>query len=151
MSKRDLVLPELPPALVTFLRGGQLTVVATVEPDGGPGTTLMSWVVARDATRLALCVDVRSRAYRNLSAHPRIALELLGDQLTWGVRGTARVAKERMDSTPFPCALVEVHVHEVRDHGSPGTVFRGPSYSFTEDKQHRLELEQRVFEELRRG
>lgn len=149
-TRRDDPLPELTEELVAFLSGGRPTVVATVEPDGGPATTLMSWLVAVDAARVRLCVDTRSRAFRNLTERSHVALEILGDEITWGVRGNATVLREQMESTPFPCAIVEVRVSEVRDHGAPGTVFKGPSYSYTEDKQHRIEFEENVYAELRR-
>lgn len=150
-TRRDEPLPELTEELVAFLSGGRPTVVATVEPDGGPATTLMSWLIALDSTRVRLCVDTRSRAFRNLAERPQVALEILGDELTWGVRGEARVLREHMDTTPFPCAVVEVRVREVRDHGAPGTIFKGPSYAYTDDKQHRLEFERHVYGELRRS
>jgi hypothetical protein len=142
-------LTELPSSVVAHLGGGRLNVVATTDADGRPSTTLMSWVVALSPSRLALAVDTRSRAYENLLARPLVAVEILGDDITWGVQGTARVVKTQMTSAPFPCALVEVVVHEARDHGSPGTNFRGPTYHYDDDKQHRNELEAQVYAELR--
>lgn len=148
-SRRDEVLSELPDFLVSFLEGGQPTVVATVEEDGGPATTLMSWLVAVDPKRVRLCVDTRSRAFHNIVERRQVALEILGDGITWGVRGEGVVLREQMESTPFPCGVVEVRVADVRDHSAPGTLFKGPSYSYTDDKQHRLEFERQVYEELR--
>jgi flavin reductase (DIM6/NTAB) family NADH-FMN oxidoreductase RutF len=142
-------LTELPASVVAHLDGGRLNVVATVDPDGRPATTLMSWVIARSSRSLALAVDTRSRAFENLCARPAMAVEILGDDLIFGVKGTARVAKTQMESTPFPCAIVELLIDEARDHGSPGTNFRGPSYHYDEDKQHRHGLEERVYAELR--
>lgn len=149
MSARSPVLSELPPEITTTLVGGQSNVVATIDADGRPNTTLMTWVVALDTRRIALCVDKRSRTYDNLLERPGIALELLNDGITWGVKGLATVAKEQMESTPFPCAIVVVSVEEARDHGHPTTHFRGPTYEYAGDKQHRRELEQRIYAELR--
>jgi len=151
MASRAAAQSELPPEVVAALVGGQATVVSTVDPDGRPTTTLMTWVVARDARHLALCVDTRSRAYLNLVERPAIAIEILADRIVFGVKGTATVAKEQMASTPFPCALVEVLIDEARDHGNAGTTFHGPRYEFDSDKLHRHEFEERVFDELRRG
>lgn len=140
---------EMPPHLVQFLMGGKTCVVATVDEEGLPQTTLMTWVVARNPQTVALAVDTRSRALRALRGNGRIALEVLGDDLCYGLRGTALVEKELMQSAPFPCALVAVKLEEVRDHGAAGVRFVGPSYSFHPGKEHRKGVEESVFAELK--
>ncbi len=139
---------EMPPHLVQLLRGGQTCVVATVDAEGVPQTTLMTWVVARDARTLALAADTRGRAMRNLRANDRIALEVLADDLCYGLIGTAAVEKEPMSSAPFPCALVTVRIDDVRDHGAPGVKLVGPRYHFEAGKEHRKTVEDAVFAEL---
>jgi hypothetical protein len=139
----------LPDHVVRHLTGGQLSVVSSIEEDGRPVTTLMSWVVALSPTRIVLCVDSRSRTYFNLVERPAAAMEILGDGLTWGVKGRARLVKQRMESTPFPCAIIEIAVEEARDHAAPGTFFQGPTYRYEDGKAHRVEFEARIFAELR--
>ena len=148
-SRAVAVMSELPPEVVTAITGGQANIVSTLDPDGRPSTTLMTWAIAKDAKRMALCVDTRSRAYLNIVERSAIAIEILADDITFGVKGTAQIAKERMDAPPFPCAIVIVDLDEVRDHGHPGTFFRGPTYHFHEDKAHRADFEQKVIDELR--
>ena len=140
---------DMPPHLVQFLLGGKTCVVATVDEQGLPQTTLMTWVVARNPQTLTMAVDTRSRALRALRANGRIAIEVLGDDLCYGLRGTALVEKELMQSAPFPCALVAVKVDDVRDHGAAGVRFVGPSYSFHPGKEHRKGVEESVFAELK--
>jgi len=139
----------MPPRLVQFLLGGQTCVVATVDEEGRPHTTLMTWAVARNPMAMAMAVDLRSHSMRNIRANGRIAVEVLGDDLCYGLRGTAAVEKETMQSTPFACALVSVKIEEVRDHGAAGVKFVGPSYSFHEGKGHRKSVEVAVFAELK--
>lgn len=148
MSNRTAALPQLPPEAVVRPAAGHTFIVATIDPDGRPATTFMGWVLVKDERTLRLCVDRRSRTFQNLVERSAIAVELLADGLVWGVKGTARVVKEQLESTPFPCAAVEVAVDEARDHGAPGTLFVGPRYSYREDKQHRHALEARMYEEL---
>jgi hypothetical protein len=74
MSVKSPVLSELPEFVVGALSGGQANVVATVDPDGRPSTTLMTWVIAKDVRRMALCVDTRSRSFENLNERPSIAI-----------------------------------------------------------------------------
>ena len=139
----------MPPPLVQFLLGGQTCVVATIDEQGNPQTTIMTWVVARNPQTVALAADTRSRSMRNLRANSKIALEVLGDDLCYGLRGTAVIEKETMATTPFPCALVAVRVEEYRDHGAAGVRFVGPSYSFHAGKEHRKGVEEAVFAELK--
>jgi len=140
---------EMPPHLVQFLLGGQACVVATVDEHHRPMTTLMTWVVARNPQTLTMAVDIRGKALRNIRANAHLAVEALGDDLCYGLRGTAVIEKERMESAPFPCALVALRVEDVRDHGAAGVKFVGPSYSYHPGKEHRGEVEKAVFAELK--
>ncbi|HKB76428.1 MAG TPA: pyridoxamine 5'-phosphate oxidase family protein [Myxococcales bacterium] len=140
---------EMPPHLVQFLLGGQACVVATVGEHHRPMTTLMTWVVARNPQTITMAVDIRGRALRNIRGNPHVAVEVLGDDLCYGLRGTAVIEKEQMDSAPFPCALVAVRIEDVRDHGAAGVRFVGPSYSYHPGKEHRGEVEKSVFAELK--
>jgi Pyridoxamine 5'-phosphate oxidase len=140
---------EMPPNLVQFLLGGQTCVVATVDEHGRPMTTLMTWVVARNPQTVTLAVDTRGKSLRNMRAHPQVAVEVLGDDLCYGLRGVAVIEKEQMQSAPFPCALVAVRVEEVRDHGAAGVKFVGPTYSYHAGKEHRGDFEKAVFSELK--
>jgi hypothetical protein len=140
---------EMPPSLVQFLLGGQTCVVATVDEQGQPVTTIMTWVVARSSQAITMAIDTRGRALNNVRANGRMAVEVLGDDLCYGLRGTAVVEKELMDSTPFPCALVALRLEECRNHGATGINFVGPRYSFHPGKEHRAGVEEAVFAELR--
>jgi flavin reductase (DIM6/NTAB) family NADH-FMN oxidoreductase RutF len=140
---------EMPKPLVQYLLGGQTCVVSTVDEQGRPMTTLMTWVVARDSQTLSIAVDTRGRALKNIRGNPSVAVEVLGDDMCFGLRGTAVVDKEMMEAPPFPCALVAVRVEECRDHSAAGIKFHGPRYSFHEGKEHRATVEERVFAELK--
>jgi len=140
---------EMPPHLVQFLLGGQTCVVATVDEKARPMTTLMTWVVARNPQTLTMAVDMRGKALRNIRANPHVAVEVLGNDLCYGLHGTAVIEKERMQSAPFPCALVAVRIEECRDHGAAGVKFVGPSYSYHSGKEHRSEVEKAVYAELK--
>jgi hypothetical protein len=139
----------MPPRLTQFLLGGQTLVIATVDTDGLPWTTLMTWAVARDPQTVTIAVDARSGALRNLRANGKCAIEVLGDDLCYGLRGTAVIEKETMQGPPFPCALVAVKLESVRDHSAAGVKFVGPSYSFHPGKEHRKGVEESVYEELK--
>ena len=140
---------EMPKNLVQFLLGGQTCVVATADAQASPYTSIMTWAVARNPETLTLAVDHRSRSLQNLRGNPHIAVEVLGDDLCYGLRGSAVIEKETMTSPPFPCALVAVRIEECRDHGAAGVKFTGPSYTFHPGKEHRKGVEEAIFAELK--
>jgi len=140
---------ELPAEIVEQLQGGKTVVIATVDTSGVPMTTVMSWVVARDPRRVAIAIDKRGRAIENVRATEWVAMEILVDHLPAGCRGRAKVVREEMKSTPFPCAIVELTVEEYRDHSVGGLDFHGPWYEYLEDKKHRVDVEFEIFDELR--
>ena len=140
---------EMPPRLVQYLLGGQTCVVATIDEQGKPQTTIMTWAVARNPLTFTVAIDLRSRALANVRRNGLMAVEVLGDDLCYGLRGTAVVEKEPMASAPFPCALVALRIEDVRDHGAAGVQFVGPRYSFAPGKEHRKGVEDSVFAELK--
>jgi len=140
---------QMPPELVQLLLGGQTCVVATVDEKGRPSTTLMTWVVARNQQTLSLAFDVRGRALANIRGNPEMAVEVLADDLIFGLRGRAVIEKERMDGPPFACALVALHLEECKSHGAAGVKFVGPRYHFEPGKEHRSKVELAIFDELK--
>src|SRR5256712_9957318 len=136
---------EMPPQLVQFLLGGQPLVVATADENGAPVTTLMTWAVARNPQTLTLAVDIRGRAMRNLRANAKVAVEVLGDDICYGLRGTAVVGEELMQSPPFPRAQVAVRVEDIRDPSVAGGQFQGPSYALHSEKGPRPGGEEAIF------
>src|SRR5258705_12728354 len=91
---------EMPPQLVQFLLGGQALVVATVDEQGVPTTSLMTWAVARNPLTVALAVDGRQRPLRNIRLNPKGASGGLGDDLCHGLCRTPVLATGLMESAP---------------------------------------------------
>lgn len=136
-------------ALLGALQRGTSVVLATLSSDHFPSTAFCSWVVAANPDKIALALDSRSTAHRNIAAgNSQVALEVLADDMILSVRGDARIVKEQLRSVPFPCALVTVSIGDVRDHGVGGVIFKAPQYLFADGKEHRGEVERAIFEEL---
>jgi hypothetical protein len=139
-------------AMHGVLRGGTIVVLASVSPDGVPSTAICSWIVAKGSHLLLLALDKRSSAYASIAAgSDQIALEIMADEILLSVRGRARIQRETLESVPFPCALVALDVLEIRNHMLGGMHFHGPRYTFSEGKEHRSDVERRIFEELDRA
>ncbi len=119
---------EMPSDLVDYLAGGKIVVVATVDDDGSPYTMIMNWALALDAKTLRLSLDRRTQTLRNVEANGRVMVEVIGDGLAYGVRGTARVIIEEMRHAPVPSAMVEVAVDMVKRDLVPGVEIEGPKF-----------------------
>ena len=140
---------ELRRAMHAALGGGTAVVLATVSTTGVPATALCTWVVAVGTDSIALALDHRSGAYANIAAgSTKVAMEILADDLVIAARGESRVARGEMASVPFPCAAICVHISEIRDHSVRGIRFHAPTYVFEAEKQHRIEVERKIFAEL---
>lgn len=126
-------------------------MVATASASGQLHTAVMTWVVAKDSHVIRVAMDGRGQPLANIRENPRVAMEILGEELNMAVRGTASIIKERMDAVPFPCAVVEIRVEEVMDHAVPEIRFKGPSYRYVSGKQEYYQVEREVFAELKRG
>lgn len=139
-------------AMHDLLKGGTVVVLASVSPEGVPSTALCSWIVAKGPQRLAMALDKRSSAYTSIAAGSnQIALEVMADNILLSIRGDAHIIRESLDGVPFPCALVGVDVKEIRDHMVSGLSFRGPRYNYASGKEHRSDIERRIFEDLHRA
>jgi hypothetical protein len=138
----------LPTRVLEFLRGGYPVVAATVDEDGAPMTTLVTWIVAIDARTLRLAMS-KGASLRNVERQPTMSFEILGEGFVWGVRGTARVVKETMETCPFPSAVVEIALTEVRDHSHRGVIVTAPTTLYAPGKTHRYLAEDAIFSELR--
>jgi hypothetical protein len=98
-----------------------------------------------------MALDKRSSAYTSIAAgSDQIALEIMADDILLSIRGTAAISRDTLESVPFPCALATVDVNEIRDHMIAGLKFHGPRYKFAGDKEHRGEVERKIFAELER-
>ena len=148
LRSRLLVLLIAVTAAFLLIMGGVTTLVLTRRLTGQFNADLVA-TAARNPQTLAMAVDQRSRTLQNIRHNGRLAVEILGDDLCYGLRGTAILEKETMASAPFPCALVALKVEDCRDHGAAGVKFVGPSYSFHEGKEHRRDVEEKVFAELK--
>jgi hypothetical protein len=139
-------------AMHDLLRGGTVVVLASVSADGVPSTALCSWIVAKGPARLAIALDKRSSAYTSIAAgSDQVALEIMADGILLSIRGSAIIERDTLDLVPFPCALALVEVKEIRDHMIDGLQFHGPRYHYTEGKEHRGDVERKIFEELERA
>jgi hypothetical protein len=116
---------ELPDRAMNYLQVGRLVILSTVDERGWPDCAPISWITALDSRTLRFAVSPQVSTYRNILRNDRVMFELLGGAMTLGISGTARVLAEAMPDVPFPMAMVEVIVEEVKDDSVIGRGIEG--------------------------
>jgi hypothetical protein len=124
---------HLPSVVIDTLRKppGQVTaVVATVDDDGTPRTATFGAMrpVTSDALRFAC--NRANVTYRNIVRDGRVMVAVFGPpDVAVGIRGRARVRKERMGTLPDN-AVVQIDVDEVKnDHLPSVPIASGITYT----------------------
>ena len=142
--------PPLSEQLVRFLRPGAPAIVVTVSADGW-GHAAMTWAVARAEDRIRFVVDHGSTTQSNLARSSKAALQVIGrEDIVALVKGDARECRARIEAAPFPMAMWEMTVADVKDQAwGPVAVaplaygWRGP------DADALRRMEEAVLAELR--
>jgi hypothetical protein len=139
----------MPDDLVAYLSGGHLVVAATIDENGDPYTMVMNSTIAIDAHTVRFCLDHRTHTLLNLRANNRVMLEVIGDGLIYGIRGTATIIREQMDHAPIPSALVELAVEAVKRDLPPGVEVEASAFRWGALAPFMTPVEPLMFEELR--
>jgi predicted pyridoxine 5'-phosphate oxidase superfamily flavin-nucleotide-binding protein len=139
----------LPDAVVEFLAGGRLVFGATIDDDGQPYTMVMNSVVAIDTRTLRFALDHRTHTLTNLRSRPAMMLEVVGDGFVFGVRGTVRILKEKMEHFPVPSALMQLDIESVKSDLPPGVQVSAIDFNWGSLQAFMGPVEPAMFEELR--
>lgn len=110
----------MPPNVINYIRGGRIVIVATVGADGKANSAPFSWVVAIDNRKLRLGANQGVATLENIRNNGSVSLTITGAELHYTIRGNAHVVKENLDDLPFPVAVVEVQVEDVKDDSTLG-------------------------------
>jgi hypothetical protein len=140
---------EMPGELIAYLTGGRLVIGATIDEQGEPYTMVMNSVIAIDPHTIRFCLDHRTHTLTNLRANPRMMLEVIGDGLIYGVRGTAAIIREQVDHAPVPSALIQLAVEVVKRDLPPGVEVDAPAFRWAAIAPYISPIEPPMFEEIR--
>ncbi|MDZ5470643.1 pyridoxamine 5'-phosphate oxidase family protein [Bacillus sp. 31A1R] len=145
--------PKLIKPLYDVLQKERFVTLSTVDfESGGPNVSAISWVLAKDEETIYFAVDNRSRIIQNINQNPLAVINLIANESTYAVTGTASVKVEKLDEVPLKLALVEIKIKEVRDvmfYGSKITV--EPAYDKTYDKVAANRLDTQVMDAMRKA
>jgi len=116
----DLIGRRLTPGLLDLLaRRMPTVVVATIGEDGWPHTAPYNQIAAPDSARLLVALNRQDHTYHNLCHRGCTMLALLEEgDVAVGIRGRARVVRERMEAN-CNLAVVEIEIEEIKRDNSP--------------------------------
>jgi uncharacterized pyridoxamine 5'-phosphate oxidase family protein len=145
--------PKLIKPLVDELQKERFVTLATIDHESaGPNVSAISWLLAKDDQTIYFAVDNRSRIIANIKSNDKAVINLIANESTYSISGTASVIKEKLDDVPLKLALVELKITEVRDvmfYGSKITT--EPQYDKTYDKDAAARLDKQVMDSMRKA
>ncbi len=145
--------PKLIKPLFDELQKERFVTLATVDHEtGGPNVSAISWVLAKDEATLYFAVDNRSRIIENIKSNDKAVINLIANESTYSISGTASVKQEKLEGVPLKLALVEISISEVRDvmfYGSK--IVTEPQYDKTYDKDAAARLDNQVMDAMRKA
>ena len=118
MSKK---VAELPEEIMEHLKGANVVLVSTIAEDGLPEMDLLSWVWPMDASTVRLVISPNFRGGINMAANGLATLQIIGDKLTYEVKGKVKLAKERCESVKFPEVMYDLQVESIRENMFPAS------------------------------
>jgi hypothetical protein len=145
--------PKLIKPLFDELQKERFVTLATVDHEtGGPNVSAISWVLAKDEETICFAVDNRSRIIENIKGNANAVINLIANESTYSISGTASVKQEKLENVPLKLALVEIKISEVRDvmfYGSK--IVAEPQYDKTYDKDAAARLDKQVMDAMRKA
>ena len=145
--------PKLIKPLFDELQKERFVTLATVDHEtGGPNVSAISWVLAKDEDTVYFAVDNRSRIIENIKSNDKAVINLIANESTYSISGTASVKQEKLEGGPLKLALVEIKISEVRDvmfYGSK--IVAEPQYDKTYDKDAAARLDNQVMDAMRKA
>jgi hypothetical protein len=145
--------PKLIKPLYDVMQKERFVTIATVDHEsGGPNISSISWVLAKDESIIYFAVDNRSRILENLSNNNQVVINLIANESTYSIHGTAVIKEEKLKDVPLKLALIQVTISAVRDvmfYGSK--IVTEVEYDKTYDKNAAQKLDNQVMEAMKKA
>ncbi len=153
VTMANLVEPKLIKPLYDELQKERFVTLATIDYEtGGPNVSAISWILAKDEQSLYFAVDNRSRIIQNIGENNQVVINLIANESTYSIQGTASIKEERLPDVPLKLALIEVSINEVRDvmfYGSK--IVSEVQYDKTYDKDAAARLDKQVMDAMKKA
>lgn len=105
---------ELQTDLLQYLRASRPIVLSTVNSTCQIYARPIYWLTAKDSKHIRFAIERKSSALRNLKLNSQVFINVLGDNIIYGISGVAKVLKEKL-TAEGEHAMIEVTVKEIRN------------------------------------
>ncbi|TDL35166.1 hypothetical protein E2R51_05460 [Jeotgalibacillus sp. S-D1] len=143
---------RLDPVLYEEFLSERFVQLSTIDyQTGGPNVSALSWVHAKDELTILFAVHHRSRILSNISKQPLIVLNIIANETSYSISGTARVKGSASSEVPIGLSIIELSIKEVRDVMFYGAkIIAEPKFDKTYDEDAAKKLDQQVMNELKK-
>lgn len=143
---------RLIPALYEEFLHERFVQLSTIDHQtGGPNVSALSWVHAKDEFTILFAVDHRSRIITNLEKQPLIVLNIIANETSYSISGSASVIGQSSSDVPIVLSIIKLTIREVRDVMFYGAkIISEPKFNKTYDEEAAKKLDQQVMTELKK-
>ncbi|MEW9501439.1 pyridoxamine 5'-phosphate oxidase family protein [Jeotgalibacillus marinus] len=142
---------RLIPALYEEFLYERFVQLSTIDHQtGGPNVSALSWVHAKDEFTILFAVDHRSRIITNLEKQPLIVLNIIANETSYSISGSASIIGQSSSDVPIVLSIIKLTIREVRDVMFYGAkIISEPKFNKTYDEEAAKKLDQQVMTELK--
>ena len=143
---------RLIPALYEEFLHERFVQLSTIDHQtDGPNVSALSWVHAKDEFTILFAVDHRSRIITNLEKQPLIVLNIIANETSYSISGSASVIGQSSSDVPIVLSITKLTIREVRDVMFYGAkIISEPKFNKTYDEEAAKKLDQQVMKELKK-
>lgn len=143
--------PFLIEPLLKELQKECLVTLATIDYEtGGPNTSTISWIYAKDDKTIRFAVESRSRIVENIQKNRLIAIHLIANESAYSITGEATVRTDKLENVPLKLALIEMKVLDVCDVMFYGAkIIAEPKFTKTYDTAAAERLDKQVMDAIK--
>lgn len=125
------------------------TVISTVKDDK-PYTTFITWAIAKDENTVRIGVSTNSQTVENIRNNENVCFEVFDKDTALSVSGKAKILKKSIEGIPFPVAIIEIEVEDIKDNLFPGATIEGKiPFVHTGNIEKAEELDNKVLKALK--
>ena len=142
---------ELETDLLQYLRTSRPIILTTVNSEGQIYGRPIYWLTAKDRKHIRFAIERNSSALRNMKSNSQVFINVLGDNIIYGISGVAKISKEKLTAERGH-AMVDVIIKETRNQLKEDDKeiieIQGPSIHYRPGHEVWAKTEKAVFQEL---
>jgi hypothetical protein len=144
-------LTALPMNVFSSLQSEVFLLFHTIDMEtNAPTVNAISWVYAKEPTKIRFAVDARSRIVKNVQKNSYVSFSYIGLQNVYAITGKTHIVTEELPGIPFKLVCIDVTIDSVREAMFYGSrITNQIEYEKTYDKRAAEKLDNQVLEAMK--